>query len=135
MTVKTQLNIRSTYSFDVYPSSVLTTEFKNCTLLSVLDPTDAATQLDIMAIHAQVYPYLPKGLPDDPMQFTYYKFRLPSGVNTIIADAWINHTTVKETTSTTISIEVANCVPQDIDKLRRVLESNGYSHISLKIKE
>ena len=127
------LDILQSYSFDVYPSSVIGSGFQNCTVLALMDHSSAAAEIDTVALHAQVYPYLPKGYIDDPTQYTYVKVKLASGDITIIGLPWINNETIKKVSATTIRANIRNVTPDDLDKLRRVLLSNGYEHVTLEV--
>ena len=129
-----EFKVSHSYSFDVYPSPILGTGFSNCTVLSIMDHDSAALQVDTMALHAQVYPYLPTGTPDDPTLFTYLKIRLPSGDTTILGSSWVNMATVQEITRTTIVAAIKNVTPNDLDTVRRVLLANGFEHIELTTK-
>lgn len=129
-----EFKVSHSYSFDVYPSPILGTGFSNCTVLSIMDHDSAALQVDTMALHAQVYPYLPTGTPDDPTLFTYLKIRLPSGDTTILGSSWVNMATVQEITRTTIVATIKNVTPNDLDTVRRVLLANGFEHIELTTK-
>lgn len=129
-----EFKVSHSYSFDVYPSPILGTGFSNCTVLSIMDHDSAALQVDTIALHAQVYPYLPIGTPDDPTLFTYLKIRLPSGDTTILGSSWVNMATVQEITRTTIVATIKNVTPNDLDTVRRVLLANGFEHIELTTK-
>jgi hypothetical protein len=99
-----------------------------------MDHDSAALQVDTMALHAQVYPFLPAGTPDDPTLATYIKIRLPSGDTTILGNTWINTSTVKEIKRTTIVATIKDVTPNDLDTIRRVLLANGFEHIDLTTK-
>lgn len=129
-----EFKVSHSYSFDVYPSPILGTGFSNCTVLSIMDHDSAALQVDTMALHAQVYPFLPAGTPDDPTLATYIKIRLPSGDTTILGSTWINTSTVKEIKRTTIVATIKDVTPNDLDTIRRVLLANGFEHIDLTTK-
>lgn len=129
----TKFEVSHSYSFDVYPSNVLGTGFRNCTVLAIMDHDTAAAQVDTVALHTQVYPYLPTGTPDDPTVYTYIKVKLPNGDITILGMPWINLETIQEVTRTTITATIRDVSANDLDKIRRILEANGYDNLRLDI--
>ena len=59
--------------------------------------------------------------------------KLASGDITIIGLPWINNETIKKVSATTIRATIRNVTPDDLDRLRRVLLSNGYEHVTLEV--
>lgn len=126
--------IRGIYSFDVYPAALLGTNFKAVTILSIMDAGTANREIPIRELHAQIYPTLPSGTPNDPYGYDYVKIQTTSGQITILGMAWINPNTVELLQSSVITAVISEVSAQDIMRIRNALIQNGYSNINLTIK-
>lgn len=105
----TQYAIGSTYSFNVYPVARLGNNFQNCVLQAILDAS-TVQQLgnDIYGWQKNLFPYLPAGTPSDPTQYQYLRFKLQSGISTILAVPWIDDSTVTLVESQTLQVTIGN---------------------------
>jgi hypothetical protein len=126
-------NIRGVYSFDVYPSTILGSEYQNCTVMSYMDYETALQQADIPAIHTQVYPYLPSGTPDDPSQYDYIKIKMSDGSTVILGIAWINLSSVTEIDSVKFNVVIEGVASSDVTKLRNALSQNGFNNFNITV--
>ena len=125
--------IRSVYSFDVYPTALLGTSYNNVTVLGIMDPTSAAKEIDIQALHVQMFPTLPVGTPNNPTEYDYVKILTTAGNVTILGMAWINAATVTLVNSNIITATIGNVSAADVNRITNALVQNGYSNISLQI--
>ena len=125
--------LKKVYNFDVYPSTILGDDFKNVTILSIMDYESALQLADVAAIHVNVYPYLPTGLPDDPSQYDYVRIRTASGQTTILGISWINLDTVELVESRRMMIKIDGVSSSDIERVRLALVQNGYNNIEINI--
>ncbi len=125
--------LKKVYNFDVYPSTILGDDFRNVTILSIMDYESALQLADVAAIHVNVYPYLPAGLPDDPSQYDYVRIRTASGQSTILGISWINLDTVELVESRRMTIKIDGVGSSDIERVRLALVQNGYNNIEISI--
>lgn len=125
--------LKKVYNFDVYPSTILGDDFRNVTILSIMDYESALQLADVAAIHVNVYPYLPTGLPDDPSQYDYVRIRTASGQSTILGISWINLDTVELVESRRMTIKIDGVGSSDIERVRLALVQNGYNNIEISI--
>lgn len=125
--------LKKVYSFDVFAPSILGTEFKNVTILSIMDYETALQQADIPAIHTNVYPDLPSGLPDDPSQYDYVRIRTASGVATILGIPWIDLDTVELVESRRMTVKIEGVSSADVERVRIALVQNGFNNIEITL--
>lgn len=126
--------IGSSYTFNIYPYSVLPSTFTNVTCTGIFSASTASKFLDIQAMHARVYPLLPKGTPNSPTGYTYAQFELPSGTTQILGIPWINMDTLVENTNTEIVVTISNKTVSDIPTIRDILLSNGIDKLTITSK-
>ena len=122
------LEVLRTYSFDVYTAAVTGNNFKNVTLLGIVDWETAGTLIDVVAKHRACYPLLPAGLVDDPTLYRYLKIKTPSGGITALAYEWIRADTIVESTAKTAIIKLANVSPDQQVAIRNALVQNGFAN-------
>lgn len=134
MTYNYQLG--QTLSFDVYPAAVLGQSFENVTVLGLIDPGTANGSIDIIGMHAAVYPYLLQAglnVPNDPTQYNYIKIRTQSGKVTVLGMPWINESTIVATTNQVITAVVSGVTAQDVQGIQNALIANGYNQFKVTI--
>ena len=128
MSVLDKMKINDTVNFEVYPSALLGTGFKNCKVLAILDADTAKLfNIDPPALHISVYPTLPVGTPDRYDGYSYLKIRLANGNITCIGVPWIKESSITAVTYTTARIEIPNCGVTDLAKITEALIANGYT--------
>jgi hypothetical protein len=128
------LNLKSTYSFDVYPVAEIGNDFQNVTVLSILDPETAGLYIDIRAMHIRVFPRLPASTPDDPTSYNYVKLKTASGETRVIGMPWINQASIELVERSTTVFEVANTNVSDQIKIRQLLAANGFTALNMRTK-
>ena len=127
------VELGSTVSFEVYPSTLFTTDYKACVLKSLLDSEDANAIVDTLALHRQVFPTLPAGtVPDDPTKYNWLKVQLPNGKHEYLGLPWIKDSSVTLMANLTITVTIPNAKASDVDTISKVLGANGY--ISSKVE-
>ena len=126
MSIYHYLQFGNVISFDVYPSAILGTEFKDVQVLATLDKDTAMLWIDADSMHINVFPTLPPGVPDDPNQYQYVKLRHTNGNVSVIGIPWIRAQTVEVSTRGTLTILVENATPEDRERVVRALSANGY---------
>ncbi len=126
--------INQRYSFDVYPSSVLGTNYKNVTVLAVLGYQAALTfGSDINAIQGNVYAYLPAGTPDRPEEYDYILLKTDTGQTTVLARQWINEESIRSTASSKAVVTIEEVGSEDIEAIRAALFANGFEKVDIRI--
>jgi hypothetical protein len=125
-------SIRQVYNFDVYPSSVIGSNFKGVTVLAIMDSETANKEFDTQSAHIQIYPFVP-GMVNDPKGYDYIRIRTISGETTIIGIPWIKEETIQLVESRTITVKLGNVSASDVPKIRDVLSQNGFSSFDITI--
>ena len=134
MSVLDKMKIGDTVNFEVYPSAIIGSGFKNCKVLAILDADTAKLfNIDPPALHDSVYPTLPVGTPDKYDANSYFNIRLANGNVTCIGVPWIKESTIVAVTYTTARLEFANCSADDLQKLTDACVANGYTPISTEL--
>lgn len=134
MSVIGQLTIGSTVSFDVYPAGIINARYQDVKVLAHLDMDTAAYWIDPVAMHINVKPTLPAGIPDDPQDYQYLKLKHPNGNIEVIGAPWVREDTIAHSQTGTLVITVDNVGPEDREIITRALGANGYYAASVKMK-
>lgn len=129
----TNFQIKQTYSFNVYPVAILGNNFTNVTVLAIMDSDTANREIDVQAMHVNLYPFLPAGTPNDPAAYNYVKIRTTTGQTTILGLAWINADTVTLLASRTITVKISNVSAVDVARVQNALIQNGFTAIDIGI--
>ena len=125
--------IRKVYSWDVYPAALLGTNYKNVTVLAIMDRDTANKEIDTQALHVNFFPSLPAGTPNDPNGYDYIKIRTTAGQTTILGIAWINLASVTVVDSRTITVKISDVGAADITRVRNALVQNGFGSLDISI--
>jgi hypothetical protein len=121
-------------TFDVYPAPVLGNNFQNVTVQGILNQESANQVIDTVGLHIKVWPWLePQGTPNDPAQYNYIKIRTQSGAVTALGMPWINESTMRATTSQTITALISNVTAGDVPAVQNALISNGFTAINVSV--
>lgn len=127
-------SIKNVYNFDVYPSSILGTNFQNVTVLSIMDYETALSMgADAAGNHANMYPLLPEGTPDDPSATDYIRILTSSGVKTILAVSWIDLSTLELVESRTAVVTIEGVTANDVPNIIAALNQNGFNSIAVTL--
>lgn len=118
--------IRNSYSFQIYPSSIIPDDFTNVLVMGEIDWESANMETDIYAQHAQCYPYLPAGTPNNPEHYNYLKLKTTTGAVRIIGIPFIKEETITEIGGKTILVEIPNRSSEDVAAVTAALVSNGF---------
>ena len=125
--------LKGVYSFTLYPATVIRGDFTDVTIMATMDYETALTIADIPAVHANVYPYLPSGTPNDPSQYDYVKVKLSSGAITVLGMPWINQSTITLVQSLTATVIIEGVSNNDGPRIRDALVQNGYNNLTISI--
>lgn len=120
------LVLSSIMSFEVFPFSVLGTNFKNVKILAIFDrDTAELAGMDTRAQHALMYPFLPSTVPNDPSKYNYVKIRMPSGETQILGMAWIDEASLEIVNLGKFVVELDNISSSDQSKILEALSANN----------
>lgn len=122
------------YSFEVYPAALLPTDFSNITVLGVINERLARKFIATRELHANYYPMLPEGTPNDATAYSYLHIMLATGVETVVGLAWIKPDSVKSTTWNTYDVTVQTSDPDAANRIRLALVSNNFNDIEIKAR-
>lgn len=129
------LQIKQSYSFEVYPAALLGNGFQNVTVMAIMDFESASKEFDAQARHVQVYPSLPAGsTPNNPAEYLFVKLRLANGTTTILGLPWIKQATIAQISSSTITVKIAGASVTDLPLVRAALVQNGFKNIQVSIQ-
>lgn len=122
-----------TYSFTTYPVGIIGANYDNVVALGTVNAEVARRTADIDALHAQVYPTLPVGTPNDPNAYNYLILKLPSGGTTILGIPWIREDTVVVKDTQTAQALIFGVSGEDLPKITNALVQSGYTNIQLTL--
>jgi hypothetical protein len=127
-------NLRSVYSFSLYPIAALGAGYTNATIMAIMDTATANREIDTQALHALVYPTLPNGsAPNDPNGYDYVKIKTSAGRTTILGLPWIDPSSVVLVDSTTIVATISNVSAGDLATIKNALAANGFNSVTFTV--
>lgn len=125
------LPLNAIVSFDLHPSQLLGTGYRNAKLLAVMDADTARFWIDPPAMHANVYPTLPVGTPNQYDGYPYLKLRLADGTTTAVGLPWIKDETFVEITTRSMRLTIENVSPENQNKVLLALSSAGFTAVDV----
>lgn len=125
-------NIGYTYTFNTKAPGILQATVKNAKLMAILDYETAKMYDNIDLKFRQIYPVLPAGTPDTPESCIYYRFLSESGEKIILADQWIDETTIDTVNFINFQVTVTNAALSDISRVRDAMTALGYTNYEIK---
>ncbi len=82
--------------------------------------------------HRQLYHHL-TGIPDNPAAFSYHIFEGADSVKTVLAEPWINTTSIVMIQATSLTAVIENINIDDVDIIRRILLAGGYRDMTITV--
>ena len=131
--MSTNFQLGSVYSFDMWPVALLGANFKNATVTGILDEKSARRFISTRELHANIFPTLPVGTPNNPAAYNYLQITTQQGVDTVIGIAWIKDASVQLILSTTYKVLVGDITASDLPRLRNALLQSGFNNISIDL--
>jgi hypothetical protein len=126
--------LNSTITFDLYPAALLGNQINNVKVTAILDfATAQLYRNDLMALHQQVYPYLPQGTPNDPTQYWYIKVITPSGQPAVYGIPWIIDNTVQIYNGTSMQLTIDNVTPAQQNMIKKILSAAGFTAVNVTL--
>lgn len=127
------LNISQVYTFNTNAPSVLGATIKNAKLIGIVDYNSALKLDNVLLKFRQIYPLLPAGTLDNPEACVFYVFRTESGAEIVLADQWIDDTTVTLVEGVNFTITLTNASNSDISRIRDALNALGYTNYNIRL--
>lgn len=81
--------------------------------------------------HRRVFHHLENAV-DNPAAYQYYIFSGDGKSKVVLAEPWIDHNSVSLVESVSVNIVVENIKTADVDIIRKLLLSGGYTAFTLK---
>jgi hypothetical protein len=126
------LDIGKTYTFNTVAPSILGTSIKNAKLVAVLDYQTALSFDNIDLKYRSIYPLLPANTQDTPELNIYYRFQTESGEKIIMADIWIQESTIETIEHVNFQILFTQASMKDIPRIKDALNAMGYLNFQIK---
>lgn len=120
------------YTFNTTVPSVLGETFTSVLFCGDVSYEIAKMFESVDIKHRQIYHHL-TGIPDNPAAFKYYVFQGINKAKTVLAEPWINTTSIVETKATSLTAVVENINIDDVEIIRRILLAGGYRDIKIDI--
>lgn len=128
-----QLPLGAIVSFQLHPRHVLGTGYSRAKVLGVLDHRTASQYIDVPATHANVFPSLPAGTPNDYRSYWYVKLLLSSGIETCIGIPWIIDSSLIIHENSSLQITLRDVGPQEQEELIRLITARGFTIADVKV--
>jgi hypothetical protein len=127
----TVLSIGKYYNFNTMAPSILGASIKNAKLLAILDYSTAITYDNIDLRYRTIYPVLPNGTPDNPELSIYYRFLSEAGEKIILADIWIQESTVEIVEHIRFQVAFTEASLEDIKRVKDAINALGYTNFTI----
>ena len=126
------LPLNSTVSFDLHPAAILGPSIKGAKVLAYLDAASTYYfNIDPVAQHVNVFPFLPPGTPNQFDAYPYIKLKLASGAITCIGLPWIVDASLAVATTRQMQITIDNVTPAGQNLILAALSANGYGAVKV----
>lgn len=113
----------TTYTFNTKSPVFLGARIERAKLKSIVDVDIARKFAPIDQLHAQVYPTLPVGTPNDPAATEYLIFEALNKSTLVLAKSWIEESSVEEVNFVTITVTIPRANLSDIAIVRNALSA------------
>lgn len=123
--------IGKVYNFNTKAPSLLGISIKNAKLIGIFDYNTALTHDNILLKYRQIYPLLPAGTPNSPETCIYYHFKSESGEKIVLADQWIEESTIEVVEHINFKVTFNQASLQDISRVRDALNALGYTNYTI----
>jgi len=122
------LTINGTFSFSTQAPGILGSTVTNAVLKSICDYSTAMKVENIKAKYRNIYPSLPSGYPSSPENVTFYIFTTSAGETSVMAEPWIDLTTVTAVTTISAQYTVVNSSSTEMANIAAALNALGVSY-------
>lgn len=128
-----QFSLGNTYSLSTLAPGILGARFERAKLSGMIGYKAANSFIQVDSLHRAIYPMLPVGTPVSPAGFTFYMFTLENGSTKVLADNWIDMSSVTHITSVNLLINVQVDNASEVEKVRESLTLLGYRNFTIEI--
>jgi len=127
-----QLELGAVYNFAMRAGAIIGSSYENATVQALLDFGSANQIEDVTPIHASIYSELPVGTPRNPRDLIYVKVITSTGKVRVFALNWIA-AQPELVVSTTLKVIISETNLSDIERLRQVLMTNGFTKSEISV--
>lgn len=121
-----------TYNLVVQAPALLGTSFSNVKIDGVVSYSMANfIQPDLIALHAQVYPYLAPGVSEDATQLSWIVLITPGGERRVIAAEWLA-TAPELAVYRNKIVRLTQPTPAQVQLLQNILVTSGFTSFSIE---
>ena len=115
-------------SFDVYPAMVYGSAFRNVVFNGKFSASVAMQlNIDIAALHSNVYSSLPTSTPDDATAYDYFSVTLPTGDDVIMGVPYMNANSLTIADGRKVVVYLDDVTNSDMERLNNALSANGFT--------
>lgn len=118
--------LNKVYNFFTRATAILGANVTNAKLIGIMVADTARRSSNIDLQYRKIYPLLPNGTVNDVNSCIFYEFIGESGEKIILADQWIDMTSIQLVSSVTINVTVVNANISDVNRIRDALSAMGY---------
>ncbi len=124
--------IGQTVSFDVYPSTIIGTNYKNVIIRGIVDHAGVTT-FSPAVMHANVFPTMPNGTTvDDFRKYNYLRLELANKKVAFVGIPWIITNTVKVISNQNLVITIPNFGSHENQEfIKRMLLNNSIDDFTM----
>ena len=125
--------LNTIYSFNTLAPGLLGASFTNVKLVAETNYVIAKTMnlgnLDLL--HAELFPYLPSGTPNNPTAYLYLVFQTPNNTLVLLGAPWIDQTSIASTNLGTLVVTIPNAGSNLIAPITASLSLMGITGFSI----
>lgn len=126
-----KFELKKSYNFSTLAPTLLGNNYSNMKVIAILTADNAIEYRDVATLHAQVKSAI-TGLPDSITDLSYILFKNNiTSEKLVLPLEYIEDSSIVETTTLNIRIEVRNCTVDDVGTLRTRLEELGYTDFKI----
>jgi len=122
-----QFEIHGLYNLTTYAPALFGLNFKRVKVVGIVDYETAKKYANVDLIQRQIFSLLPAGTPDKLSRYSYVLLETTSNTKTVLAYPWIVEDSITAITVSHLNISVVNVDDTDVNKVRDVLNSMGYT--------
>lgn len=127
------MDIGKRYTFDTLAPSVLGGTIKQALFKGTVDYATACLHMPMLHTFRLVFPSLPANTSSDPKDTVYHIFETQLGGTLILADIWINQSSITLVETVNIRVNVADANITDSDSIRNALTALGIKNFTIEI--
>lgn len=115
----------SVYNFSTRAPGILGSRFTHAKLEATTTYVLARKFENIDLKYRQIFPLLPAGTPDSLKSSVFYIFTLPTGATAVLADQWIDMTSVERVDAIEFTVTFRNSSISKANRVRDILNAMG----------